>query len=54
MVFAAFQNRTFGAAAFFASATREFEDHACRHIAMLEPVEDSVDRRERLKLDIGL
>ena len=32
----------------------EVEDHAARHLAVLEPIEDVVDRRQRLQLDIGL
>jgi hypothetical protein len=32
----------------------EVEDHATRHFAVLEPIEDVVDRRQRLQFDIGL
>ena len=32
---------------------REVEDHARRHIAVLKAVEDLVDRRQGLQLDIG-
>jgi hypothetical protein len=34
--------------------TIEIENHARRHVAVLEPLEDLVDRRQRLQLDIGL
>ena len=34
-------------------APREVEDHARRHIAVLEPVENLVDRRKGLQFDIG-
>ena len=32
----------------------EVEDHAARHLIVFEPVEDVVDRGQRLQLDIGL
>ena len=40
--------------AFIVSVPREVEDHTRRHKAMLEPVEDLVDGRQRLELVIGL
>ena len=35
-------------------ASDKVEDHATRDLSVLESVEDLIDRRQRLQLDVGL